>query len=91
MNLDELYETIQSRLRDKPQGSYVASLSDKGLDAIIQKYGEEAVEVVIAAKNGKKDELVAEVADSVFHLLLLCAALNVTPAEIMAELESRKR
>ncbi len=91
MNLDELYQVIEDRKHARPAGSYVASLFDSGTDRIIQKVGEEATEVVIAAKNGKKEPIIAEVADLLFHTLILLAAMDVAPAAVMNELEKRKR
>jgi len=91
MNLDELYKIIQDRQQNAPAGSYVASLFKDGPDRIIQKVGEEAVELVIAAKNDSKKEVISETADLLFHTLVLLAALDVTPAEVQRELDNRRR
>lgn len=91
MTIDELYQIILDRKQNKPEGSYVASLFNKGDDRIIQKVGEEAVEVVIAAKNDSKERTVSEIADLQFHLLILMAATDITPDEVMAELNSRHK
>ena len=90
MTLDELYKTIISRKVELPEGSYVASLFKGSDDRIIQKVGEEATEVVIAAKNSSKERLISETADLLFHILVLLAARGVNLEEVMNELESRK-
>jgi len=90
--LEELYAVILRRRGEaaaQASNSYVASLFARGSDRIIQKLGEEACEVVIAAKNRKPDALVNEVADLVFHLLVLLADQDVEPAAVRAELARR--
>ncbi len=91
MTLDELYNLIEDRKKNKPTGSYVASLFEEGQDRITQKVGEEAVEVVIAANRGQKTELVAEMADLWFHCLILLSSAGIKPEEVLAELEKRKK
>lgn len=91
MTLEELYKIIISRKEELPEGSYVASLFKGDEDRIIQKVGEEATEVVIAAKNPSKERLVSETADLLFHTLVLLAARGVNLDEVMEELEKRKR
>ncbi len=90
MTLEDLYKIIEDRKEKLPEDSYVASLFKKGNDAIIQKIGEEATEVVIAAKNESKTRVVSEVADLTFHTLVLLAALEIKPEEILEELDKRK-
>ena len=89
MTIEELYKIIQDRKKNLPKDSYVASLFKKGRDRIIQKVGEESVEVVIAAKNEDKQRLVSETADLWFHLLILMVETVVTPEEILGELGKR--
>ena len=89
--LDELYQTILSRKGASPQGSYTASLFEKGEDEILKKVGEESVEVILAAKAQGNQRLTEEVADLTYHLLVLLASRGLTPADISAELEIRKR
>lgn len=89
--LDELYQTILSRKGASPQGSYTASLFEKGEDEILKKVGEESVEVILAAKAQGNQRLTEEVADLTYHLLVLLASRGLTPADISAELEKRKR
>lgn len=91
MNLDELFTIIQDRKKTMPKGSYVASLFREGLDRIIQKIGEEATEVIVAAKGTSRRRIISEVADLYFHLLVLLASKNIQPKEIEMELGRRKR
>ena len=91
MTLDELYTLICDR-RDHPTpGSYTASLFAQGQDEIIKKVGEEAIEVVLAAKGQGSQRLTEEVADLAFHTLVLLAASGLTPADIRAELARRHK
>jgi phosphoribosyl-ATP pyrophosphohydrolase len=91
MVLTELYQTICER-RDHPQpGSYTASLLDKGEDEIVKKVGEEAVEVILAAKSQGRQRLVEEVADLSYHVLVLLASRGIPLSEIEAELQRRRR
>lgn len=89
MTLEELYQIIEDRKKNMPKDSYVASLFREGNDRIIQKIGEEATEVVIAAKNESKERLISEIADLWFHSLVLLASSNITINEIMEEFKKR--
>ena len=75
--LNELYEIIKNRKAQPKEGSYTNYLFDKGLDKILKKVGEEATEVVIAAKNEDPQELIYETADVLYHLLVLLAEKNI--------------
>ena len=88
--LARLEATIASRRGTDPGTSYVASLSARGLPVIARKLGEEAVETVVAALSGSREELVGEAADVLFHLLVLLAEKQVPLAEVMAELDRRE-
>lgn len=88
--LQQLYELIQTRERDRPAGSYTTYLFDKGLDKILKKVGEESAETIIAAKNDDRKLLVAEVSDLVYHLLVLLVARGVSLDEVRAELAQRR-
>lgn len=90
MKLEELYAVIQKRIREKQEGSYVASVIAEGVDRAIQKVGEEAVEVVIAAKNGERQRIISESADLLFHLLILLAMQDISLEDIGNELDARK-
>ncbi len=87
--LERLAEVLEARKGADPHSSYVASLYDKGLDAILKKIGEEATETVMAAKDGDRDKIVYETADLWFHSLVLLAYRDIRPGEISAELERR--
>lgn len=86
-----LEEIIRERRRRKDGKSYVASLFDRGMDAVLKKVGEEAGEVIIAAKNGDREELVYEAADLLFHLLLALQAGGAGYGQVLAELRGRHR
>lgn len=91
MTLEKLYQIILDRKKNLPKDSYVVSLFQKGNDRIVQKVGEEAIEVVIAAKNRSKERLVAEVADLWFHSLILLAEKGIKFSEVLSELGRRKK
>lgn len=86
----ELYEVILDRREKRPDGSYTAYLFEQGEDKILKKIGEEASEVIIAAKNGGGRELVNETADLIYHLLVLLAWHGLKPDDIMSELAARR-
>ena len=88
--LTRLEATIARRLTASPDESYVAKLNSKGLAKIAQKVGEEAVETVIAAMSGEREELVSESADLLMHLLVLLQKKGVALQEVMAELDRRE-
>ncbi|MCF6190684.1 MAG: phosphoribosyl-ATP diphosphatase [Cocleimonas sp.] len=87
--LTDVAKILEERKSAEAGSSYVASLYDKGLDAILKKVGEEATEVVMAAKDGKSDKIVYEVADLWFHTLVLLAQQNLHPDDVLKELERR--
>ncbi|MBC1543060.1 phosphoribosyl-ATP diphosphatase [Listeria sp. FSL L7-0233] len=87
--LNDLYEEIKLRKEQPKEGSYTNYLFEKGLDKILKKVGEEATEVVIAAKNDKQ-ELIAEVSDLTYHLLVLLAEKNIPLSAIQTELQTRE-
>ena len=88
--LARLAAIIESRRGADSGASYVASLFAKGEDAILKKIGEEATETVMAAKDGDKIRLAAEVADLWFHCLVLLAQHGLGPADVLAELARRE-
>lgn len=88
--LTRLEQTVTARLAADPDTSYVARLHARGLPVIARKLGEEAVETVIAALSGSREELVGEAADVLFHLTVLLAEKGVPLAEVMAELDRRE-
>lgn len=88
--LDELVATIASRRASTPESSYTAKLLAEGIDRIGRKIGEEAAEVIIAAKNHDADELAAEVADLWYHSLVLLAAAGVDADRVWERLRERR-
>jgi len=88
--LARLAAVIESRRGGDPQRSYVARLFAKGPDAALKKVGEEATEVVMAAKDGDPQRLTAEVADLWFHTLVVLAQHGLQPADVLAELRRRE-
>ena len=87
--LRELAATLEARKQADPDSSYVARLYAKGLDAILKKVGEEAVETLLAAKNGDPEHLVRETADLWFHTLVMLAHLELGPDAVLDELRRR--
>ena len=88
--LSRLEQTITQRLGASPDTSYVAQLHARGLPVIARKLGEEAIEALIAALSGTREELVGEAADVLFHLLVLLAEKEIALADVLAELDSRE-
>ncbi len=88
--LARLGAIIASRKGGDPDKSYVARLFSKGTDAILKKIGEEATEVVMAAKDGDRPRIVGEVADLWFHTMVALAAFDLEPADVLAELRRRE-
>lgn len=91
MKLDELYKIIVKRKKELPEKSYTSSLFKQGIDRIVQKIGEEAVEVVIAAKGSSRKKIIEESADLFFHVLVLMAAKKITLGQIYQELAKRRK
>ena len=89
--LNNLYDVVESRRKERPAGSYTTYLFDQGLDKILKKIGEEASETIIAAKNEEKEPLVAESADLLYHLLVLLAGRGILLDDLKVELTSRRR
>jgi len=87
--LQQLADVLEQRKGADPDSSYVAQLYSKGLDKILKKVGEEATEVVMAAKDGDKDNVVYEVADLWFHTLVLLAQQGLSPDDVLKELDRR--
>jgi len=87
--LDQLAATIAARKGPDPDGSWTAKLLAKGPEKCAEKFGEEAIEAVIEAVKGDPARLTAEAADVIYHLLVMCAARDVSLADIEAELSRR--
>ena len=88
--LSRIAATIEARRGADPASSYVAALFAKGDDAMLKKIGEEATETVMAAKDGDKIRIAAEIADLWFHCLVVLARHGLGPADVLAELARRE-
>ena len=88
--LSRLAATITARRTADPETSWVAKLYQRGVPVIARKLGEEAIETIVAALSGTREELIGEAADTLFHLLVLLDAKGVSLAEVLAELERRE-
>ena len=89
--LTQLYALVESRERERPEGSYTTYLFDQGIDKILKKIGEESAETIIAAKNEETKPLVSEVSDLIYHLLVLLVARGVSLDQIREELVLRRK
>jgi phosphoribosyl-AMP cyclohydrolase / phosphoribosyl-ATP pyrophosphohydrolase len=87
--LDDLYALIADRRKKRPEGSYTTYLFNSGLDKILKKVGEESAETIIAAKNGSRKEMSAEISDLFYHLLVLMAECDVSLGDIVQVLRAR--
>ena len=85
----QLYEMLQQRKNEMPEGSYTTYLFEKGLDKILKKVGEESTEVIVGAKNNSKEETTYEIADLVYHVMVLMVEMGIEPKDIFKELASR--
>ena len=86
---EQVFDVIKDRKEHPKEGSYTNYLFDKGLDKILKKLGEEATEIVIAAKNPNANEVKYEISDFLYHMMVLMAEKNITWEEITAELAQR--
>ena len=89
MTLKSLAQTIADRKEADPDSSWTAKLLAQGPEKCAEKFGEEAVEAIIEAVKGDRKKLTAEAADAMYHLLVMCAARDVTLDDIEAELAQR--
>ena len=87
--LKALEEVLETRKNADPDSSYVAKLYAKGMDKILKKVGEEATEVVIAAKDSDDDQVIYETADLWFHCMVMLAHRGLSHEQVLAELERR--
>jgi phosphoribosyl-ATP pyrophosphohydrolase/phosphoribosyl-AMP cyclohydrolase len=88
-SIDLLHDIVEDRRKNRVPGSYTTYLFEKGIDKILKKIGEEATEVIIAAKNDDKKETVFELADLIYHSLVLISEMGITLDDIRNELASR--
>jgi phosphoribosyl-ATP pyrophosphohydrolase len=89
--LAELNGIILSRKANPEEGSYTCYLFEKGVDKILKKCGEECSEMIIAAKNGDNGELKSEIADLIYHVMVLCVERGLDFSEVEAELSERTK
>ena len=83
------YQTILDRKSVKEEGSYTCYLFEKGIDKILKKIGEESTEMVIAAKNGVKEETVGEICDLIYHTLVMMVDQDITIEDVEEVLRQR--
>ncbi|ASC05670.1 phosphoribosyl-ATP diphosphatase [Acetobacter pasteurianus] len=88
--LNRLYDVVQSRKGTDPSVSHSARLLSRGTYKIAQKFGEEAVECLIEAVAGRKDLMIGESADVLYHLIVLWVDAGITPDQVWAELQRRE-
>ena len=89
--VQELYKIIEERKVNPIEGSYTSYLFEEGLDKILKKIGEESTEVVISSKNNDKKEIISEISDLVYHILVLMALQGLKVEDIATELEKRRK
>ena len=88
-SVEGLYGLLEGRKKDLPEGSYTTYLFQKGLDKILKKVGEESTEVIIAGTAGDKAETVYEIADLMYHVMVLMVEMGISVEDVQAELASR--
>ena len=89
--IEEVYKMIKDRKENPREGSYTNYLLEKGVDKICKKIGEEASETIIAAKNTDKEELIGEISDLAYHVLVLMLDKNITVEDIKMKLSERHK
>jgi len=87
--VERIFEVIIDRVKNPAKGSYVSSLTAKGEDAVLQKIGEETVELILATKDNRPKEIIHEATDVLFHVLVLFAQKGFTLQQVFEELEHR--
>lgn len=88
-SMDGLYELLEGRKKDMPEGSYTTYLFQKGMDKILKKVGEESTEVIIAGKDNDKKETVYEIADLAYHIMVMMVEMGISVDDVRKELASR--
>jgi phosphoribosyl-ATP pyrophosphohydrolase len=89
--LEELYNVILDRIIRMPEGSYTASIVKRGKPYIARKVGEEATEVVVASLSESKERTISEIADLLYHILVLMAVEDIKPSDVYSELKRRMK
>ena len=88
--LERLDLTIQGKTTESPNKSHTAKLLKKGTEKCAEKFGEEAIELIVASVKKKKKELIGEAADTLYHMLVLLRSKNISINEVLSELASRE-
>ena len=88
-SMDSLYELLEERKAEMPEGSYTTYLFEKGIDKILKKIGEESTEVIIAAKADDKAETIYEIADLAYHISVMMVEMGISVQDVRKELASR--
>lgn len=89
--INELYEVINDRKANPVKDSYTNYLFDKGMDKILKKVGEECTEVIIGCKNKDKNEVINEISDLTYHILVMMAAMDIRTIDVFNSLEERRK
>lgn len=88
-SVEGLYKLLEGRKKDMPQGSYTTYLFEQGIDKILKKVGEECTEVIVAGKGGDRAETIFEIADLMYHVLVLMVEAGIEPKDVIDELSKR--
>ena len=88
--LERLDLTIQRKTTESPNKSHTAKLLKKGTEKCAEKFGEEAIELIVASAKKKKKEIIGEAADALYHMLVLLRSKNISINEVLSELASRE-
>lgn len=88
-SMDGLYELLEGRKKEMPEGSYTTYLFQKGIDKILKKVGEESTEVIIAGKADDKKETIYEIADLAYHIMVMMVEMGISVEDVRKELASR--
>ena len=88
--LERLDFTIQRKTTESPNQSHTAKLLKKGTEKCAEKFGEEAIELIVASVKKKKKEIIGEAADALYHMLVLLRSKNISINEVLSELASRE-
>ena len=88
--LERLDLTIQGKTTESPNKSHTAKLLKKGTEKCAEKFGEEAIELIVASVNKKKREIIGEAADTLYHMFVLLRSKNISINEVLTELASRE-
>jgi len=89
--LYDIFEIIEERKKNPSKESYTSSLFSKGEDKILEKVGEEAVELILASKKGEKELIIHEASDLLFHILVALSCENISLKEVEEELDRRRK